>query len=655
MSEASQLRCFFHAQNRGDNVIKQPMVYVKDKSLNDIGALEKALQVHPTIKANKLWSASFSLPGDDPKNELCNHFNFIEIISRLGRNKGLYRVMPTQTQKDASTNLITYNCEHAIGTLMDDVMEGQHVFTDMTTKEVLQEILDLQTVKHWELGTVEINNYLNYAFEDENSLLGPIFEIPKNFIDPYLFAYDTTVYPFKLHLLKASDEVVAEMRWGKDMGDFNKVADPTGIINYVIPKGEGEGVNKLTIEDVNDGKNYLKDQASIDKWGMHKRIKIDRRFIDKQSLKAFGQSILDKNKDPKISFAAKSYDLSIKEEYQGTERVLYGMTDLVVGEDVYQVRILEEDIPDLSKEWDVNYKLGNRLDNSANKNAENERRLDVNDSYSVGSTSPLAFNYQDNCDSVIPALIPFYIDDDVINVNTCELTFRTKKFRAYSQATKGGGGTTATSSSGGGNTVTSSSGGSVSKSTESGGSTTQSTPSGGNHRHRLFVDSGGEPMVLSKRRYFAFAAEENYSPSVQFEASAAGSLYTYDADGDHSHSVSIPAHSHSFTIPNHSHTVTIQHHTHSVSIPEHTHEVDHKIVELNELPTSVIIKVDGNTVSHSDINGDRINLVPYIKKDINGKITRGRHEITILPNERARIEADVILRVFIRSHLGVVL
>ena len=118
----------------------------------------------------------------------------------------------------------------------------------------------------------------------------------------------------------------------------------------------------------------------------------------------------------------------------------------------------------------------------------------------------------------------------------------------------------------------------------------------------------------------------------------------------HTHSVTVPAHSHSTTIPAHDHSVTIPNHSHDVTIPEHTHDIVHQIVEDDVTATSVIIKVDGVTVPHTATDGDRIDLAPYLSSD--GSISRGRHEITITPNANARIEADLILRVFIRSHIG---
>lgn len=137
---------------------------------------------------------------------------------------------------------------------------------------------------------------------------------------------------------------------------------------------------------------------------------------------------------------------------------------------------------------------------------------------------------------------------------------------------------------------------------------------------------------------------------VQTEGEARD-IWTFSSSGNHSHAVTTPAHTHSVNIPAHSHSTTIPNHSHSVTIPEHTHDIVHQIVEDDAAASSVVIKVDGVTVPHTATSGDRIDLVPYLSGD--GSISRGRHEITITPNDNARIEADLILRIFIRITLGV--
>lgn len=541
--------------------------------------------------------------------------------------------MPTQTTKNASSDSITYTCEHVLATLMDDVMEGYHQYINYTTAQVLQYILDLQESTHWVLGDVDFNRYFHYSFENENGLLAPLLSIPKPFNEAYEFTFDTQVYPWVLNLKTVSNNVLAEVRWGKDLIDFSEVSDPTDIVNYIIPKGAAEGVNQITIESVNGGNRYLKDDESISKWGKHSYIWIDQRFENPESLMANAQALLDQWKEPKISFEINSVDLSVKSEYSQEIKVLNGVTRVLVEEKEYLARIIGETISDLSKEYEVKYQINNKLDDLSTTQADLERKQQVNEAYSQGATNIMNFGYQDNCDSEHPALIPFYIDDDVVNVNTCELTYRTKAFRAYSQATEGGGAVINSTASGGGSTQSSSSGGGTSTSTASGGGTsissgapntmdfldeTRSTTGGpGDHQHNY---------------------EDAYWDIMDIQ--------------NHTHSVTLSSHTHGFTVPNHSHDVTIPNHAHDITLPDHTHDIDQGIYELETIPTTVYIIVDGNVVPITSANNDRVNLVDYMGKDGDGKITRGRHELQIFPDGLARIEADIILRVFIQSRLG---
>lgn len=640
---------------------------VKSRNLNSLGVLDNAYNISVTRRTNALWTAQFSLPADDPKNALCSHMNFVEIIApNSGRYLGLYRISPTETRKSIDADRITYELEHVFATLMDDVIDGvMPSLINRTTRDNLNRLLALQETKHWRLGDVDFERFFEYSFENENGLLAPILSIPQPFDEPFEFTYDTQNYPWTLNLVKPSEDVRAEIRWGKDMISFDEVSDPTGIVNYLIPKGYGEGVNQLTIEDANGGVRYLKDDASIAEWGRRSYIWIDRRFKHAGELKGSAQSLLTEWKHPKIAFEVDSVDLSILPEYAHEQKHLNGIVRIIVENKTHYGRILEEKIANLDKEYDVSYKIANRINDIATIQADVERKQQVNEAYSQGATNILNFTYQDNADSGVPANIPFYIDDDVVHVNTIELTFQTKRFRAYSRATEGGGGTTESTTSGGGttrsttsggsSTQTSSSGGGTSTSTNSGGGSSQTSAAGGDHRHKMFVYAGNVQGAPARGRF------ATYNGFVDLDSEVFADLYTQGSSGTHSHSVSIPAHSHSFTvnnhthsitIPAHDHSVTIPAHSHSVTIPNHIHEVKHEIVEMSATPSRVTIKVDGNVVPYTSTSAERLNIVEYLAKDSDGKVTRGKHEVEILPNGLARIEADLILRVFIQSSLG---
>jgi phage minor structural protein len=522
------------------------IIIVKDKNMIELGILENAYDIGVQRTVNEVWQSSFSLPKSDPKNALCSHMNYIDITSDTERYYGLYRIMPTETIKGANIDTITYKCEHVLSTLMDDVIDGYFQLSGYNTAQALQAILDLQETERWVLGQVDFVKYFEYNFENENGLLAPILSIPKPFSEAYEFTFNTQSYPWTLNIIAAINDVKAEIRWGKDMTDFNEVSDPTDIVNYIIPKGTGEGINQLTIAPVNGGLKYLKDDASIAEWGKRSYIWIDKSFENAQLLKDSAQSLLNQWKDPKISFTVGSADLSILPECSQERKVLNGITRIIVDDEEYLARIVGEDISDISREYEVSYQINNKLDDIATTQADTERKQQVSEAYSQGATNIYSFTYQDNCDQYVPAHISFYVDDDVVNVNTCELTFETKKYRGY------------------------------------------------NGVGSFLID-----------------------PST-------GTTSSDDGTG---------LHDHTFNIPGHAHAVTA------------------KVTEYEIDVSSVQIVIDGNTVPGTGQNMERINIVPYLSKT-SGAINRGRHGIDIRPNNPARVEANVILRVFIQSRIG---
>src|SRR5699024_4167981 len=537
--------------------------------------------------------------------------------------------------------------------------------------------------------------------------LSALWSVPKPFNDNYVFTFDTQSYPWTLNLVRPSTEVVSRIKEGYNLRTIEIEENPMSQFNRIYPLGAGEGVNQLTIESVNNGVPYLEDRKPGEE--IREVIWPDQRYTHADSLMADAQGLLDKWKIPQVTWVASAADvssitgLSIDKLKQGN----------VVRMDVdgfskVDLRIMKESRPDITGDpGNVNLEIGNVIEDLGATNADLERRQQINELYSQGATNIMNFTYQDNCDKNTPATIPFYIDDDVVNINTIELTFRTKRFRAYSQATHGGGaivdstkggggivkstkggggttksttsggGTTRSTTSGGGNVYTSSSGGGTSTSTAngggdirtstSGGGTTQSTNQycGESNTCVFFVDEDVEVPGIIGHVHKLPTQLTNHTHSVTIPNHTHNiSILAHRHDvtiPNHSHTVSVPSHNHSVTIPNHSHDVTIPdhtheidlpNHTHEIELPDHTHEVKHEIIELSSMPSNVTIKVDGNTVPHTSTSGDRIDLTDYMSKDSSGKITRGRHEVTIHPNGLARIEADLICRVFIQSQLG---
>lgn len=660
--------------------------------------LENAYDVSYEKIENEIGSIEFSMPLYDTKNSMIEALQYVELTDNENEYIGLYRIMPSLVKKDKSNYSIKYTATHVLGTLLDSVLFGYFEITNKKTADVINFVLNQQKTKHWILKRCDFTRYFSYAWENENGLADALFSIPKAFDEDYLWEWNTKVYPFELSLVKPPTEPVCRIQEGYNMEGFEIDIDPNNLVNRVYPLGAGEGVNQINIKSVNNNVPYVEDKESIKKYGLVEYVWTDLRFTQPQSLKDNATNMLKKWSIPKVTWKVTAADLikltdiplEIDKLRQGTVVMIntneYGSLNLRIKKEA------KSDVFGAPQSLDL--EIGNVKDDINTTMSDLGRKQQINETYSQGATNILNYSYQDNCESAYPAEIEFYLDDDVFHVNTVELTFKTKRYRGYTKAVKGGGAKTITSEAGGKSTQTSSAGGGSVRSTSAGGSsvrsttsgggsyqggstqggggTSQSSAAGGDHNHtvmRYLGDVGKDETVGTARMYQPLGS--NFRVILK-SASMPGDIVTAGSSGNHSHTVNIPNHSHGFNInipahthnvsipshthsvniPNHTHTVQIPSHKHNVVLPEHTHPLEWGIFQASDSASSVDIIVDGTTLPNHETNQDRLNIVNYLKKTSSGKIQRGNHTIKIKPNKLARIEAQVTCRVFIQSQLG---
>lgn len=660
------------------------MIKTLDLNRKYTAVLENAYKISYEHEENQIWVSSFCLPLNDPKVEKAKQMEYIEITDE-DEYIGLYRIMPVNIVVNESSQEVTFNCVHVLSTLMDSVIDGLLQIDNNTTREVLLWVLSLQNNKDWVLGQCDFSRGFSYSWENENGLADAIFSIPTPFNEPYRFTWDTQSYPWTLNLVRPDNEPVCRVQEKYNLKGFTIERNPNAVVNKIIAKGQGEGVNMLTFASINGGKNYVQDNEAIvaNNGRIISYIWVDRRFTDKESLLASTKALLEKWKKPIVTWTIDAIDLS-KEANRKREGKRIKADEFKLGQVVrvnterfgmLDLRILKVTKSDLTgAPWETQLEIGDPKNTFGGTLADSERQQQINDQYANGATNILNYTYADNCDQTHPAILKFYIDDDVVNINTVELTFDTSRFRAYSRAIEGGGAVVSSTSSGGASTQTSSSGGNSTQTSSSGGGSTQTSSvdgqstqtsaAGGDHRHLMFSYGGATSQPGDVYSVFKAAAYPDGSGSnnAYIKAENAAPLYTEGSSGNHSHSVTtpahthnvnIPAHTHSVNVPAHTHNVSIPAHTHDITLPNHTHQIDYGIFELSETASAVTIKIDGNTLPQTSTSEQRLNLVNYLNKTDEGMITKGSwHTVEITPNRRARIEAQLTLRVFIKSQLG---
>lgn len=660
-----------------------PQVF--DRDMKRLAYLDNAISVSYSIEVNSLWTATFTMPADDRKNEYCAPLNFVEIFDGDERID-LFRIIGEDLERsDGATRF--YNCEHVLATLLNDILFQYHQRggSGVNTAAVLKYVLSQQTTARWRLGVCEFTRYFEYNWEN-STLLAALFAVPECFDREYLWEWDTTAYPWTISLVEPSDKLKSEIRYAKNMTTIRKQKDVTGLANRIYALGYGEGVNQLTIKSVNGGLPYVEDAMSIAAYGLCSTILVDSRYEIAENLKAYALQILEESKEPYVSYEIGAIDLH---RLTGDAFSRFRPGEIVRVVDMEDGINLRTRIVNVSKEdaqgdpGAVTVTLANKTQDIAGSISDLQNRALIGETYAQGATNQQIYNFSDNADTTHPATLRLYIASDVVRINKMLLNIEFEAFRAYEKAIGGGGGQTTssgggtTTSSGGGATTsagggatTSSGGGATTSSgggatTSSGGGQTSSSVSlassntvhdssddggtgGANHNHALVR---GDKIALTDGSG-KITGYRTFVPSGKHTHPAHAHVIQAHTHTVSAHTHTVSAHTHSVAAHTHrvdAHTHRVDAHTHTIS--DHTHKIEFGIFE-GTRASRATIKVDGKAIP-APASYQNIDIVAYLAQDGSGKIRRNAwHTIEILPDKMSRIVGAVFLQTFCNSRGG---
>ena len=635
------------------------VIVVYDRNMEKLAFLENAYETNYDLGLNELWTAGFTLPADDPKNIYCQPFNYIELFDGRERVE-LFRIMPNELTRDTG-GVITYICEHVLATLMDDVLFKYHQIGNLGvyTTASIRYVLDKQIEKRWQLGDCEFDRQFEYKWENEN-LLAALFSIPQPFKEKYRWEFDTKTYPWRVHLRRLSEEPKSEITYRKNMLSIQKTIDPTSIVTRLYCLGYGEGDNQLGIESVNHGLPYIESNGSTTTWGIKSSILVDRRFENPETLKAYGESMLNELKHPYKSYKTSAADLYRLHSKQYSKFVPGDIVRIIDKEDdivetIPIVRVSKDDI--LGNPGAIEVTIANKSRDLSTSITDLQERSRINDVYAQGATNQLVIPYADNADPSSPAKLRVYIPDTMVRINKLLVNYRLERFRAFSKAIEGGGKVVDSTEQGGAKTQTSTENGSVHQSTETESSligTTTTEPSTVSFSNEDKTNQVWGPNIVP----LAVTSVELTDVGDNYEFAHSHALrYHYHPHyhqfviPGHSHTVYMGGHSHLIRIRAHEHDINIPNHKHAINIPDHTHNLSFGIYQ-GDRADSVTLKVDGVVVPNVEANTD-INIINYLSKDSSGKINRNAwHEVEIIPNKMTRVVANIFMQIFTNSRGG---
>lgn len=609
-----------------DNIIR-----VYDQNMKKLAYLQNAYDIGYELPLNELWFASFKLPADDPKNIYCQPFNYVEIFDG-GERIELFRIMPSTLTRSQS-GYVEYQCEHVLATLLDDVLFQYHQVGGgvVGTVQALRYVLDRQITPRWQLGGCDFDRRFEYKWENEN-LLAALFSIPKPFDQSYRWEFDTTGAVWRVSLKLLPTQFKADITYKKNMLEIQKEVDPTTVVTRLYCLGYGEGNNQLDIRSVNDGVPYL--EANTSTWGIKSSILVDRRYENAETLKAYGQALLNELKNPFKSYSVQAVDLYRKspEKY---ERFFPG--DIVrivdkedgITEDLPIVKVIKSDIT--GNPGAVEVQIANKTRDIAGSISTLQERTRINEVYSQGATNQMIVPFADNADPEHPAVMRLYIPDTMVRINKCILNYQLEPFRAYSKAVGGGGAALTT--------------------TESGGASYTSASAGADFM-QVSVSPQGSDGRRGQNMYTEYQQDHNHGipPGTPLKTEDDGTVW-WTPSGGHIHP--LPDHVHEVVVygGDHTHNIQIPPHNHAINLPSHIHELLFGIYQ-GQTASSVTIMVDGNVMPNTH-PGEDIDIINYLSVDSSGKVQRNTwHEIEITPGSMTRIAANIFLQIFTQSRGG---
>lgn len=626
-----------------------PQVF--DRNMKRLAYLDNAMSVGYTLETNSLWTATFTMPADDPKTEYCTPMNYVEIFDGDERID-LFRIIGEDLERsDGATRF--YNCEHVLATLLNDVLFQYHQCggTGVRTAEVLNYILNRQTTRNWVLGSCDFERFFEYNWEN-STLLAALFAVPECFDSDYLWTWDTTGYPWSLSLVAPSDRLKSEIRYAKNMTEIRKSRDDTGLANRIYALGYGEGVNQLTISSVNNGLPYVEDALSIEKYGLCSSILVDTRYEVEENLKAYAEQILRESAEPYYSYEIGAIDLH-RLTGDAFSRFWPGeIVRIVDDEDGVNLRARIVSVTKDDAQGDpgaVSVTIANKSKDIAGSISDLQSRALIGETYAQGATNQQVYNFSDNADADHPATMKIYIDESVVRINKMLLNIQFEPFRAFEQAIGGGGGQTTSS---GGGTTTSSGGGST---TSSGGGSTTSSGGGQTSSGTALESSNILPNETNGQAVHNHGLSSGAKLAIVDSSLKIVGYESFVWSGAHVH----PAHTHRISDHTHrvdSHTHRVSAHTHTVpahthTVQNHTHAIQFGIYE-GQRASRATIRVDGNVLP-AQSGYDNIDIVAYLSKDDSGKIQRGTwHTVEVLPDTMSRIVGAVFSQTFCNSRGG---
>ena len=277
----------------------------------------KATEITLTEQVNTSGTLKFTLPTTNPNiNAPAEITPWIELYED---NVLVFEGRVLYTDDDIVGNR-TFTCEGSLAYLLDSIVRPTTT-QDTTIQEYLQYLINqhnsqVEEAKQFQLGTVTVTNSTDNVYRIDNDYANTMTVIQEKLVNrlggylrvrmlngvrylDYLETYDTQ-----------SNQVI---EFQKNILDINNHISAENVITALIPLGAKDEETELpiTIESVNDGKDYIFDQTAVNLFGWIYGTQTWDDVTLPQNLLTKAQEVLENNIASAVSISVTAFDLSL--------------------------------------------------------------------------------------------------------------------------------------------------------------------------------------------------------------------------------------------------------------------------------------------------------------------------------------------------------
>lgn len=322
----------------------------------------KVLDPHLNLKRSLAGSLTFSVPWNNPGYNLLTRLVTKVICTDVRDDKEIFSgrvfsIKPSMTESGEFKKDIV--CEGKMNYLHDSVVQSV-IYEDKTSEEVITAFLiehnaQVEDYKKVQPGIIDVEDWLFFTTDFETTLEA---------IQKYVYDENKGFLRFRTegglnyldYMANPPEDKIANISLGENLKSLT-IDDSQVFGTRIIPVG----ANGLTIERVNNGKNYIEDSAAVAKYGIIYKKADYNDIDDDEMLKTECEADLSQYTQPAGSLDISALDLSTLANTSidsiDTATSVHIKCSLLGVDDIYKVMELDSD---LTKPWNPKLTISNK-------------------------------------------------------------------------------------------------------------------------------------------------------------------------------------------------------------------------------------------------------------------------------------------------------